>query len=73
METEFFAESLSWDWLSFVKIDDIPFLSEILSLRSIDNNSLSFIILIILNIKSLGILSNVDEVRSIILEDLEPL
>jgi len=72
VETEFFIESFSFTLSSLVKIDDIPFLVNLTCVLS-DNNLSSFLILGTIDIKNLLILSDVDELSCLELEDLEPL
>jgi len=45
VEAKFFVESLGADWLSFVKIDDIPLLV-VSIMHLVNNNWLSFSVLV---------------------------
>jgi hypothetical protein len=72
MESEFFVESLRFNLSSFVKIDDIPFLVDLSSVR-VNNDWASFNILAVFDFEDLHILSDIDELVSLVLEDLEPL
>ena len=70
MEAKFFVESLGLDWLSFVKIDDIPSLvCTIVSVMYLD--ICHFFIYITLDGKAFLVLP-VDEVLISIIEDLPP-
>ena len=70
METEFLVETGSWLLISFVKIDDLP--SLVLSIISFGNiNNLTFNIFVSSDFETL-LVSDVAEVRSFILEELEP-
>jgi hypothetical protein len=60
VEAKLFVESLGSDWLSFVKIDDIPFL--VVSIMSlVSNNWLSFSVLVSIDVEASLVLP-VDEV-----------
>jgi len=72
VETEFFIKSLSLILGSFIKIDNIPSLVDS-TIVLVNNNLSGFLILGTIDIKNLLILSDVDELLSSELEDLEPL
>jgi len=70
MESEFLVETLSSNLFSLVNIDDLPLLVSSL-LVSINDNSLSFIILSAINSKYL-VVGWIDELVALIFENLEP-
>jgi hypothetical protein len=70
VETEFFVESFSFNSISFVKIDDSPFLVS-LAIVSVNSNSLSFNILGSFHFKY-SVILHVDELIFLELENLEP-
>jgi hypothetical protein len=69
-ETEVFAESTGLNLISFVEIDDLPFLC-LGSIVAPDLNWVSFDIFSSSNIKNL-VVGPVDELVVFVLEDLEP-
>jgi len=72
VETEFFIESLSLILGSFVKIDDIPFLADTISVLS-DNNLSGFLVSGSIDSKDSLVSVDIDELAGLELEDLVPL
>jgi hypothetical protein len=74
METKFFVESLSSNFISLVKIDDLPSLVStvvLVIINASDNNSLTFFILSVSNFEDL-VIGWIDESFTLELEYLEP-
>jgi hypothetical protein len=70
MESEFFIQALGFSLICFINIKDLPSLM-FTTIVTIDSDSLSLFVLGSCNIKYFTVLP-IDELASLILENLEP-